>query len=99
MLQSFDCMCQIVKKSLAQLTGAVEYTDCISVDFPNECPEYDIRQSDGKAPVMLEFWGMWSTSSLLLLPGPLWPKVVASNKDSIYRPNRIFYIQTVYFNI
>ena len=24
---------------------------------------YDIKQSDGEAPVMLEFSGMWSTSS------------------------------------
>ena len=25
---------------------------------------------------MLELWGMWSTPSLPLLPGPLWPGVV-----------------------
>ena len=34
---------------------------------PNECPEYDTKQSDGKAPVTLELGGMPS------LPGPLWP--------------------------
>ena len=38
--------------------------------FPNKCPGYD-KQSDGEAPVMLELWGMWSTPSLPLLPGPL----------------------------
>ena len=29
---------------------------------------------------MLEFWGMWSTSSLPSLPGPLWPGVVAPDR-------------------
>ena len=29
---------------------------------------------------MLEFWGMWSTFSLLSLPGPLWPRVVAPDR-------------------
>ena len=39
----------------------------------DECPGYDTKQSDGKAPVMLE---------LLLpsLPGPLWPRVVAPDR-------------------
>ena len=35
----------------AQSAGAVEDTDYISVE---ECLEYDIKQSDGEAPVMLE---------------------------------------------
>ena len=38
---------------------------------PNECPEYDTKQSNGEVPVMLELWGMWSISSLSSLPGPL----------------------------
>ena len=38
---------------------------------PNECPGYDTKQSDGE---VLE---MQSTPSLPLLPGPLWPRVVA----------------------
>ena len=66
---------------MAHLAWAVEYNNCISaVEFDppththNECPEYDIKQSDEEAPVMLE---LWSTPSLLLLPGPLWPRVVA----------------------
>ncbi len=29
---------------------------------------------------MLELWGMRSTPSLLLLPGPLWRKLVAPNR-------------------
>ena len=27
----------------------------------NECPGYDIKQSDGETPVMLELWGIWNT--------------------------------------
>ena len=46
---------------------------------------YDIKQSDGKAPVMLELWGMQSTPSLPLLPGPLWPGEVALE---IYSSNK-----------
>ena len=61
---------------IAQLAGAVEYTDCNSA----ECPRYDTKQSDGEVLVMLELWGMWSTLLLLLLPGPLWPGVVAPDR-------------------
>ena len=43
----------------------------------NQCPAYDIKQSDDDVPAMLELWGMWGTPSLLSLPGPLWPGVVA----------------------
>ena len=39
-----------------------------------------MKQSDGEAPVILELWGMWSTPSLLLLPGPLWPRVEAPDR-------------------
>ena len=47
---------------------------------PNECTGYDTKQSDGEVPVMLQLWGMWSTPSLSLLPGSLWPGVVAPNR-------------------
>ena len=39
------------------LATALEYTDCTSAErYPpyNECPEYDIKQSDGEIPVILE---------------------------------------------
>ena len=58
---------------LVQSAGVVEYTDCTSAegqDPPKECPGYDTRQSDGEAPVMLDFGGMRSTPSLPLLSGP-----------------------------
>ena len=63
-----------------QSAGVVEYTDCTSAeewDPCNECPGYDIKQSDGEVPVMLGLWEMQDTPSLLLLPSPLWPGLVA----------------------
>ena len=44
---------------------------------PNEYPGNGTKQYDGEVPVMLEFGEMWSTPSLLSLPGPLWFGVVA----------------------
>ena len=58
----------------------------------NEFPWYDTKQSNGEVLVMLELWGMWSTPSLPLLPGPLWPGMVASDKGPIYGLNRTNYI-------
>ena len=43
------------------------------------CVLFDIKQSDSKA-VVLDLYGMWSTSSLPLLPGPFWPGVVAPER-------------------
>ena len=63
-----------------QSAWAVEYTDCTS--------GYDTKQSDGEVPAVLELWGMRSTPSLPLLPGPLWPGVVAPDKGPIYGLNR-----------
>ena len=54
----------------------------------NECPDYDTKQSDGEVSVMLELCEMRSTTFLPLLPGPLWPGVVASDKGPIYGLNR-----------
>ena len=72
----------ITKKCLVQSAGAVEYTDCFSVEwYPrNECPGYDTKQSDGEVPAMLELWGMQSTPLLPSLPGPLRPRVVAPGR-------------------
>ena len=71
---------------IAQSAGAVEYTDCktsvLDMTSPgyDECPGYDTKQSDAEVPAMLELWGMRSTPSLPLLPGPLWPRVVAPDR-------------------
>ena len=56
---------------------------CRGIRALNECPKYDIKNSDGEAPA-LELWGMWSTSSLPSLTGPLWLGVVA--------PDRVLYM-------
>ena len=45
----------LINPLLVHSAEAVEYTDCISAegyDSPNECPGYDIKQSDGEAPVI-----------------------------------------------
>ena len=39
-----------------------------------------MKQSDGEVSAMLEFGGMWNTLSLSLLPGPLWPGMVAPDR-------------------
>ena len=46
---------------------------------PNKCSGYDIYQSDSEVPAW-ETWGMWCTPLLPLLPGPLWPGVIAPDK-------------------
>ena len=54
---------------------------------PNECPVYDTTLFDREAEVMLELWGMRSTSSLPLHLGPLWPGVVT--------PDRVLYMDQI----
>ena len=53
---------------------------CRGVRLLNECLGYDTKQSDGVVSVMLGLWWIRSTPSLLLLPGPLWPGVVAPDR-------------------
>ena len=67
--------CQTTCKSTNILLG-------VRPSHPNKCPGHYIEQSNGKAPVMLELGGMWSTPLLLLLPGPFWPEVVAPDRVS-----------------
>ena len=86
-------------KLVAHSLGGVEHTDCFSAEGKtphNDYPGYDTKQSDGEVPVMLELWGMKSTSSLLSLPGPLWPGVVSP--DRILSMSYMFYI-TIQFSI
>ena len=68
---------------MAQSAGTGEITDCISTvgwNSPNESLEYDTKQSDGEALVMLELWGIHSTPFLPLFPGPLWSGVVTPDR-------------------
>ena len=72
-----------------QSAGAVEYTDCTSTEGVRPPPAtIDTKQSDGEVPVMMELWGKRSTPSLPSLPGPLWSRVVATDKGPIYGLNR-----------
>ena len=48
--------------------------------FPNEYSAYDMRQSDGKAPLSLELCEMRSALSLPLLLGLLWPGAEAPDR-------------------
>ena len=63
------------QQCMAQLTGAIEYTDCFFAEqgdpLPHECTGYDAKQSDVEVLVMLELCGMQSKPSLLSLPDPL----------------------------
>ena len=73
------------KLNTAQLAGGVEYTDSISAEEKlthNECLGYDIKLSNGKAPV-LELWEMRSTPLLSLTPGWLWAGMVAPEMGKI----------------
>ena len=68
---------------ITQSVGAVGYTDSTPEegwDPTNECLEYEIKQSDGEVPVMLELFGMRNSPSLPSLPGSLWPAVVARDR-------------------
>ena len=47
-----------------------------------------IYQPYPEVPAVLELWGMRSTPLLPLLPSPLWPGVVASDRAPIYGLNR-----------
>ena len=47
---------------------------------PQRVSWYDIKQSGVKASLMLELWGMRSTSSLSLLPCSIWPGVVVIDR-------------------
>ena len=46
-----------------------------------ECPKYETKPPDGKAPI-LELWGMWSTLSQPLLLSPLWPGVAIQGTEA-----------------
>ena len=87
---------------VVQSAADVEYTDWVSAegqDSLNECPGYDTQQSDGKVPVILELYEMWSIPSLPSLPGPFYPGVVAPDKVlsmGLLELNWIVWNRTVY---
>ena len=74
----------IILAQSAAWGGAVEYIECFSAEEwhlpPQRVSWFNTKQSDGEIPAILKLWGMWSTPSLPLLPGPPWPGVVASDR-------------------
>ena len=58
----------------------------------NECPGYNIKQSDGEASVVLELWGIQSAFSLPSLPGPLWPGMVVPDRILAMGQKIIWYL-------
>ena len=73
------------------MAGAVEYTHCISADYP-----HDIKQSDGETQVIMKIWGQQSTPSLLSLPGSLGPGGVTTDKVLYMQQIEMLDIQTMY---
>ena len=53
---TFNSLPSLTQIFTAQSAEAAEYTDSLK----GKTPEYDTKQSDGKDPVMLWLWGMWS---------------------------------------
>ena len=47
---------------------------------PHTLTDHDTKQSDVEVLVMLGFWRIRSTHSLPLLPGPLWPGMIAPDR-------------------
>ena len=75
----------IFKQSIAGLSLGLQNTPTASLQRDktpphNEFPVYDSKQSDVEVPVMLDVWGMGSTSSLPSLLGPLRPGVVGLDR-------------------
>ena len=80
---SFFHFHSLVRSYMSQSAGAVEYTDYISVQgkvSSNERPRYDTKKYDGQVPVMLEHYGMLSTSTFPSVPCPHWPGVLAPDR-------------------
>ena len=85
-IQTIVLMAKIISflAYFAQSARAVEYADYTSEEGVrpplNGWPRYDTKQSDGEVPLRLELWGMQSTPSLPLIPGPPWPGMVAPDR-------------------
>ena len=68
---------------MAKSDGAAEFGDCISAQgqySPNKCSEYDTKQSDDEASVMLLLRRTRRTPLLPSLPGSLWLREVALDR-------------------
>ena len=80
---TITCFPGLSSATKAQSAWATEYADSISeeeYDSLKECPGYEMKQSDGEAPVILRLWGMQSTPLLPSFPAPLRFAVVAPDR-------------------
>ena len=68
---------QNIVETLSQLTKLISYP----IGWDCRIHRHDNKQSDGEVPVILEFWGIRSTPLLPSFPSPLWPGVVASDRN------------------
>ena len=87
-----------IKRVLAQSARIVKYSNWISAEgyppLPNECPGYDIKQSEGEIPVMLVLRGLVSAPSLPLLPGQFWFGMGAPDRFLLIGQIELFDIET-----
>ena len=71
------------RRIFVQSNGALEYNDCTSAEdkTPPMCVlDRTLNNLMVEVPGMLGLWGMRSTPSSPLLPGSIWPGMVAPNK-------------------
>ena len=71
--------CKLMNKQSIRLEHWLQSLLGGRLPLQNEGPIYDTKQSDDKA-LVLKFWRMWRTLSLPLLPGLLWPRMVAPDR-------------------
>ena len=71
---------------------------CRRVRLPNECPVYDTKHTDCETSVMMELWGMRSTSSFYITPrstlarrGNTWKSIGQIELISVLMQNWIVY--------
>ena len=77
----------------SQSAGTVEYANCVCRGIRphvNKCRRYTTKPSNVMGPI-LELWGMWSISSLPLIPGLLWSLVEVAVRVSSLGQTKLFH--------
>ena len=77
----WDSLTPLLRCSILQKAGKTPLTSVLVMA---------VKKSNGEAPLMLDLWGMWSTSLLPSLQGPLWPEVI--------EPERVLYMCQIELN-
>ena len=102
-------VCTINKSAIQKKSGNLSFSPRnihLCVFWPNRlCKErilpqrvfwYDTKQSGGESQVLLQVWGMRSTSLLPSLPDPLWPGMLVSDRALSMDQIELFDIKTLY---